>query len=75
MKEESEGTMSTVNDKPEPDVSMEDMFRIMKEVAIGQKSQTPDTPAQAAFRAEMQRDKEQARARGEIFDIPGDWAD
>jgi hypothetical protein len=56
-------------------MSMEDVFRITREVSIGAKPKTPDTPEQAQFRASVQQDAVKAKASGKILHIPTDWAD
>jgi hypothetical protein len=52
---------------------MEDTIRIMREVACGAKPFRPDTPAAAAFRAEVERDAKRMEAKGQQLHIPSDW--
>jgi len=57
----------------EAGMPMEDVYRIAKEVAIGRKPQTPDGPQQAAYRARVQKEAEQMKAKGQVLDVPHDW--
>ena len=60
-------------DDAEEDISMEEMYRIMREVACGSEPFRPDSPAAAAFRAEVERDAEQMKANGQQMAVPYDW--
>jgi hypothetical protein len=64
-----------MTERREQALSMEDVMRITKEVAIGSEPATPDTPEQAAVRASVQRDRTAAESQGYIMDVPSDWAD
>jgi len=60
-------------DDDEDDLPMEDTIRIMREVACGAKPYRPDTRAAAKFRARVQREAEQMKAKGQQLHIPSDW--
>lgn len=64
-----------MTERREQALSMEDVTRIAKEVAIGSEPDTPDTPEQAAMRASIQADRAAAESQGCILDVPSDWAD
>ena len=57
----------------EDDLPMEDIYRIMREVACGSKRYRPDTPAEAKFRAEVEREAKQMEAKGQQLHISSDW--
>ena len=69
----NEPVNNAVNKPQDEDVPMEDVFRIMREVACGAKPYRPDTPAAAKFRAEVQQEAEEMKAKGQQLHIPSDW--
>lgn len=58
--------------REEPELEMEDMNRITKEVVLGLPPATPDTPKMEAFRAEVAEDVERTLAENPdaVFDLP-----
>ena len=55
------------------EMSMEDMYRIMREVACGSKPFRPDSPAAAKFRAGVEREAKEMEAKGQQMAVPYDW--